>query len=388
MIKIKLVGRDERWRTHGSILVWVMVAITLMMSGIIAGFSLIQTTRTTLETHLEYYGQATNIAKAGLLDALAWFRRQTTQPVTVFDPKRDLTADPIINDTDDPAIGIVREIEVDQTADVWGRYEVQTSKVSDVTAERGLAGAGTFWKIESLGIIYHRVIAAQAYNVYPNRVIASIRFATEIRRTSIDLPSISAVCAGDPNQTVIGNGTKIKGGDNLGLGYPVTSPPKSPTVHGEVTGDPPMSPVDDYDDSVEGVFGMSEDELRSIADYYVTSVDDLPVPIPDYNIVFFDGNPTFSSSHPLSGSGILYVTGNMTVGANSNTYWNGIIYCCGNYQQNAPSVINGSLITKNKANFEGSGDITEVNYDANIYQQILTHTGQYRYGKPTYVVEE
>ncbi|MFH0887962.1 MAG: hypothetical protein V1871_01990 [Planctomycetota bacterium] len=372
----------------GSTLVWVMLAMVLMLGSITVGTALLQNTVNLLESHMEYYGQTTGIAKAGLFDALAWFRRQTAQPVATFNPQLNLAAIPPVNDTDDPAIGIVREIEMEQSSGIYGRYEVISSTVLDISAQRGLIGTGTMWYIESTGYIYLKSDPTKAYNVSPNRVIGSMRVATEIRRVSLVLPAEAALCDGNPSQTVIGNDVKIIGGSHYGIVYPAGAGTPNINPNATVTGTPTAkSQLSPYYDSCEQVFGVSESTLKSIADYYVTSVDDLPNPIPDYKIVFFEGNATFNSSTPLNGTGIFYITGNMTIAANSSSSYNGVIYCNGQYHQHGPSMISGSVITKGQVNMESTGDIAEIDYDSSILQQIRTYTGQYRFAKGIYIVQ-
>lgn len=372
----------------GSILVWVLVTSTLLLTTIMVGVSLLQDTAKILETQMEYYGQTTAIAKSGLFDALGWFRRQTTQPVTTFNPQRDLGLLPPVNDTDDPAIGIVREIDVNQSRQLYGRYEVISSTVVDVTTQRGFSGSGTVWHIESVGYLYLKLDGMKPYNVYPNRIVSQIRLATEIRRVSIVLPAQAAICAGNPGQTVIGNKTRIIGGDQYAIVYPPAMGTPNINPGATVTGTPTAtSQVLPYDDAPEDVFGLTENELRSIADYYVTAVDQLPNPIPDYKIVFFEGNAAFNSTTPLNGTGIFYITGNMTIAANSNSSYNGIIYCKGQYRQLAPSMVNGSIIGQGLINIESTGDISEVDYDADILGQVQSYTGQYRFRKGFYKVE-
>ncbi|MEW6026039.1 MAG: hypothetical protein AB1599_01915 [Planctomycetota bacterium] len=365
----------------GMALVWTMLAMTLMVSTVLVGISLLEMTANVIEGEMQYHGQAPAIAKAGLFDGLAWFRRQTTQPVTTFAPQRDMMAVPIINDTDDPTIGIVREIDVDQSSNIYGRYEVISSTVTDISSQRGFTGAGTIWNIESIGYIYRKLDDTKAYNVWPNQVLAHNILAVDIRRVSMVLPGQAAVCAGDPAQTIFGNNSRVIGGVKYASVYP---PGTAPTILGGavVTGTPTaLSQLTPYNDEPEDVFGMTAAELRSIADYYVTSVADLPVPIPSYKIVFFEGNPTFNSSTPLKGTGIFYCTGNLTIAAGSASSYNGIIYCVGNYQQNGTSVINGAIVAKDNVNIQGSGDKAEVNYDATILSQVQTYTGQYRFAK-------
>ena len=382
--------KDKLSTRKGTILVWVMIAMTMMSGLIIAGLDILQNTTKLIESNMEYYGQATSIAKAGLLDGLGWFRRQAGQPVTVFAPQRDLGVIPPINDTDDSTIGIVRDLEIDGSLNLYGRYEVRVSVVLDVTGQRGLSGNGTIWYIESIGFLYRRVDQYKAYNVLPNYVLTSVKLATEVRRLGMVLPALSAICSRTPSQTVIGNNVRIIGGSHYGIVYP--SGAGTPNINGgaTVTGTPTATTAITstlYFDSCTQVFGLSESALQSIADYYVTSVDQLPNPIPNYKIVFFEGNATFNDSIPLKGTGIFYITGNLTIAANSNSSYNGIIYCKGQYHQHAPSMINGSIIALGQVNIESTGDVSEVDYDGKVLQQVQNYTGQYRLNKGFYQIE-
>ena len=375
-------------RKKGAILVWVMVTMMILSSAITVGMAILLDTVNTLNSQMEYYGQATSIAKAGLLDALSWFRRQTNQPILTFNPQRDLTVLPPVNDTDDASIGIVRELEVAQSRNLYGRYEVDKTIVADISSQRGLS-AGTIWYIESRGIIYLKLDPNVAYNVAPNRVIASTKIATEIRRVSMVLPSEAALCSGNSNQsqTVIGNNVKLLGDEKFGIVYPSGTGTPNINAGATVTGTlGATSQINPYNDSATSVFGMTEAELRSIADYNVSSVDALPDPIPNYKIVFFEGNATFNSSHPLKGTGIFYITGTLTIAANSGTSYNGVIYCKGQYHQHGPSLISGSVITQGQVNIQSTGDVSEIDYDAGVLGQIRTYTGQYRLAKGIYEV--
>ena len=372
----------------GVALVWTMLAMTLMLSTILVGMQLLEITSQFLETQMQYYGQTPSIAKAGLFDALAWFRRQTTQPVSAFNPQFDDTVEPKVNDTNDPLIGIVREIDMDQSANIYGRYEVISSTVTDISSQRGFTGVGTIWNIESIGYIYLKLDPTKAYNVWPNRVLAYNTLAVDIRRVSMVLPAEAALCTYDAGNTTVGNKGKVIGNTKLGIAYQSGSGTLS--IIGTVTGTPATQAISPYKDSCSDVFGMTEDELRSIADYYVTSEDDIPVPIPNYKIVFFDSGPggaTFNSSRPLKGTGIFYCTGNIVIAANSGSSYNGIIYCKGNYEQRAPSVINGSVIARSNVMIIGTGDTAEINYDATVLSQIRAYTGQYRFAKGFFLKE-
>jgi len=373
----------------GTILVWVMVAMTMLSGLMFAGLTALQNTSTLVQSNMEYYGQATSVAKAGLLDALGWFQRQTGQPVIAFTPQLNLGAVPPINDTDDPTIGIVRDIEIDSSLNLYGRYEVITSTVQDVSAQRGLIGNGTIWYIECIGYLYKRLDQYKAFSATPNYVLTSVKMATEIRRISMVLPAYAALCSHTPASTNINTKTVINGGTHYDIAYP--SGAGAPTIAGgaTVTGTPqaPQAITSTlYYDTCTQVFGLSESDLQSIADFYVTAVNQLPNTIPDYTIVFFNGSATFDATHPLKGTGIFYITGDLTIAASSNSDYNGIIYCKGVYTQHGPSMMDGSIVTQGTVTIDSTTDVSEIDYDSKVLQQVQNYTGQYRLNKGIYQI--
>ena len=128
-----MIPRTQR----GYMLIWVLIAFVIVTAVVFAGGAKVQANQTEALVRFRSEGQASDVARAGLVDAFAWFRRQTTQPVTTFAPQRDMLASPAINETNDPTIGLVREYEI--TPGVWGRYEVRL--FSDAERQR-LLGPG------------------------------------------------------------------------------------------------------------------------------------------------------------------------------------------------------------------------------------------------------
>lgn len=370
----------------GVILLTIIVISILLFAVISFTYSIIKNTETNLDLELGYHSQTMNIARAGLADALSYFRRQTTQPVTTFSPQLDPGAEPPINETDDPSIGIVREFEVCGLTKVWGRYEVPKELTKDISSERGNLGAGTVWEITSIGYTYVKNQDGISYDTPPNRILYKIKMTTEIRRLTIVPPSLAAICTQRPQQTEIGNRAKVAGYEGVGIVYPAGV--GTPNIQGEVTGTPATSALDPYYDSVEYVFGVSESELRAMADINVASGNELPNPIPEWTLVFIDGNATFNDDRPLSTTALIYCTGDLTINENSNSFFNGLIYVKGSYEQNAPSLIKGCIIsTGNNLKIQGSGDYSEVNCDQGIIDELMRRMGQYRFSKGVIVYE-
>lgn len=351
-------------RGAGALLAVFILGTIFVMMG--TGLVVIQITQSELKQQLRYHGQAVNAAQAGLVDGLAWFRRQTTQPVTTFAPQRDMSASPPVNETDDASIGIVREYLVDSTGDVWGRYEVPISGVVDITSQRGKTGAGIVWALESHGYIYIRRDASKAYNVAPNEVIRTTVARTEIQRLAIVLPSNSAINSERGDDIFTQSKTRVYGGDNIALAYPPSTGTPSTHSSSEVKGDPARSTVDPYNDEVAEVFGVSQNELTAMADVVVSSAGELPATLPDMALIVVNGNANFTSARRLSGSGVIVVFGNLTIEASSYSSYNGLIYVTGNYTQNAPSQVSGSIIAKGDIRINGSTDFSEVFYDETI----------------------
>lgn len=343
-----------------------------------------------IELEHAYRGQAISLAQAGLVDALSWFRRQTTQPVTVFNPQLNREVEPPILDTDLPALGIVRSFVLSREARRWGRYVVDKSLCRDVTAERGLNGTGIVWYLQSTGILfesdpYDHSVRGMAT---PPGILLKVNLATEIRRLGMTLPLNAAVLCGKGGASVnVGTRSRVVGGQHgYGIGY--KSGTGTPTVAGEVTGIEGCKPVDPaiFDTSLQAVFAVSREELFQMADLRVGSVADLPNPYPAMALVCIDGNATFDENRPLIGGGMLFVTGNLTVRGNSS--FSGFIFVEGNYTQRATAVVYGCVVANGSVNIAGvGGDFTEVFYDGHVLEVTKQMLGRYRISKAPHIVE-
>ncbi len=114
---------------------FIVVFLTILIT-IPLGMQLLENfnRKTGLQIHNSV--QADNVARAGLVEAIAWFRRQPNQPVrstinttlypwpdAAFAPKT--TTDPATSDTIDETIGMVKEYPLNDAGNVWARFEVQ-----------------------------------------------------------------------------------------------------------------------------------------------------------------------------------------------------------------------------------------------------------------------
>jgi hypothetical protein len=222
---------------RGSALVMAAIFMLVATTLITVGTKLVSDSSQQGHQRELYVGMAENVARAGIVDALGWFTRQTAnngvvfgattdtyvpgQTVTLnsvyanfdqaFNPQSD-TADAQLSDTNVASIGIVNEFPLDNAvtslALYWGHYEVDrqnssgtnSNAVRDVTSERDTAhvtGDGYVWRIVSTGYVYKRYdtsISASSgwwntmYNQAPNTVVASAVYQTEFRKLSLVLP--------------------------------------------------------------------------------------------------------------------------------------------------------------------------------------------------------
>jgi hypothetical protein len=386
-------------RGVASLLAVVGMSIVLLI--LMVGLALVQTSSKSIAGQLKYQGHAINVARAGTTEALTWFQTRSTQPVTAFAPQRNLSALPPVNETENASIGIVRTFRVSGVGNVWGRYEVRTPAVIDVTTQRGKTGAGTIWQLDSSGIVFFdRNGDSQLtwsdvngngvyYRGEPGEVMALTKVRAELQRLSVVLPGGNAVlqsytCSGINLSS--GSSTNRVLGSTAGSAIACRSGSGTPQIGGaKVTGNPAVSSsVSPYDDSVSSIFSLTQDELVAAANIKVSDVASLPTPLPGMSLIVVRGNATFTTAHPLAGSGILVVFGNLTVPAGSN--FSGVIYVSGNYAQSGPSLISGAVVAHGAVVLTGGGDITEADWDSTIVQQVRNTLGGYRFSRTEYVV--
>lgn len=443
----RIAGSTAQPRNRGSTLVLVMVSMVILSGVIMASVHLFKTRDQVIEGELHYHGQAINAAKAGLIDVLSWFRRQTVQPVAAFAPIRDLSVNPTINETDDPDIGIVREYQISTKDNLWERYEVRIGRqlvdgdgksywvgVHDVTCAHtdqiGSGSVGRNWYVEAKGYIFERLPPSADNNfktytpdlfysiyetadgvqrvkdgagnlMYQNvptnnqleekadttlvKVLASATVASEFRRLSVELPGNAAFCAARGDRVSLGNRSRIYGGAGAGLIYP-----DGTGNHWEHSG-ADLSSFDKADPAdytpkldMNYVFKVTPEELQILSDIYTDDYLTLPDQLPDYSLVYIDGDATFTDIKPLRGTAIVYCSGDVCIDANSSSFFTGILYVEGDYDQNAPSSINGTVIVKGNLGIQGMGDYSEATYDPDARQRILQITGQYRFSAPLF----
>jgi len=395
---MKIMRKDSRRKGEdGSSILLALFVVLLASSMIIVGLTLLMTTRDAIVHELHLKARATSVAEAGLTDALYWFRRQKTQPVVAFDPILD--PDNNIFDSDEPELGIVREIEISPQTDLYGRYEVRRVDpgtgepiVEDISAQRtadsdGVA-TGTSWYLESRGLVFEKNDPDKAYNEPPNRVIRRVTLAREISRLPIAPPAQAALIS-DVGHVLIESGGRLRGFDSLALVWDKQGGGTTRYNRGEVDGGKAWASVfageaDDFSALVTRVFATTPEELQNLADIYVTSVDDLPAEMPELSIIYIDGDATFTSSARLSGGGALVVNGNLTLSENCSSYYSGLVLVNGDYTQRSPSLISGSVIVLGDSDIRGGMEMSEIIYEDDILNVVRQKLGQYRFSRSPY----
>ncbi|HWW60137.1 MAG TPA: hypothetical protein VN181_02105, partial [Thermoanaerobaculia bacterium] len=341
---------------------------------------------------LAYQGQAHNAAAAGLTEGLSWFVHQRQQPVVAFDPKLDAGGvcthnprhNPLVNESDDPSIGIMRDYEIMSRGRVHGRYEVRRSAVTDVSTRRGKTQAGSIWRVESLGIVYVQNNPGQVPGAGTNTIIARRTMRTELQRLGLQLPANAALNISSGTSANITKAGRIQGGSaGIGIAYPPST--GTPTVNGTVTGNPAQNTTNGSF-ALQNVFAVSQQELIAMADIVVSDERALPDPLPNMSLIVITGNAQFNGQRKLNGSGILVVLGNLNLNSQADPFFNGLIWVGGNLIVNPPANISGSVIANGNVQLTGGNEISEINYDAAILTQIRQQMGNYLFSRSPWVV--
>lgn len=374
---------QPRSAERGAALILVIFASTITLLLLMTALVMTGTSGRVMARQLVSQGQAMNAAAAGLTEATAWFVHQRQQPVVSFDPQVDLNGvcthtpphDPLVIESEDPSIGIVRSFEVTARGRVWGRYEVRRTAVRDVSRRRGKTQDGMVWQLESVGQIYVRNDPSRGPAVRPNFLLASRTMMQEIQRLGLQLPANAAISATRGNNINVVRPSRILGGSSgIGAAYPPST--GTPRGNGTLSGNPARS-VTNGSFALEQVFGVSQSELVGMADLVVDDENDLPNPLPAMSLIVIRGNATFNGTRTLTGSGILVVLGNLILNPQSNAYFSGVIWTGGNFHISPPGTINGAVIANGNVQVNGGSEVSEVNYDPAILDQIRLQMGNY-----------
>jgi hypothetical protein len=382
----------ERDTERGAALVIVIFASTLILLLLLTALTMTRMSGRMLARRLALQGQATNAASAGLTEALSWFVHQRQQPVTAFDPKVDAGGvcthvpphAPAANESEQPAVGIVRSYQVTSTGKVYGRYEVRRNAVTDVSTRRGKPQAGLIWQLESEGTIYVRNNPADAPGVGANTILSRRTMRVEIQRLGLQLPANAAINSIRGDNTRVTRPSRILGG---AAGIGVAHPPSTgnPGGNGTISGNPSASATNGSF-NLENIFSVSQNELLAMADLVVDDERQLPNPMPAMSLIVIRGNATFNGTRKFNGSGIVVVFGNLILNPQSDPSFSGVIWVGGNLNIHPPALINGSIVARGNVQVAGGSEVAEINYDPAILDQIRLQMGNYLYSRSPWIV--
>jgi hypothetical protein len=372
VIKFKLL------RNKAFTLAYVLFFSTFLLSVILVSLSNHTMNVKKLKKSGENYDlRAYEVAKAGLIDTLYYFRKQSSQPVLNFSPTS--------SDSEDPSKGIVNSLFItSNTNNIIGRYVVDKNLVKDVSLLYNKP-AGTIWEIISEGQIINR-----ARN---NEIIADKKLAVLIRRISISIPYESTVIWRSANKINLQSRTRMVS-SNPAFNISSISGSGSPSINNQSALLPyTINYVNNYNNqvSINNIFGISINELKGISDYIVNNVTDFPNSF-KYKIIYIPFSNTALTLSNINGSGIIITERSLTFQNYIN--FSGIIYIMNNANLNfsCPGTIFGTIINDKDSinsnlifNNTSGSDFLLVQYDRSIIQKLRNIIGNYRFYSSFYV---
>ncbi|MEY4673559.1 MAG: hypothetical protein RL148_1343 [Planctomycetota bacterium] len=378
-------------------LVFALLLAIVAMGMSVSSLTLTKSHRDLTKTRFAQGSQAAEFARSGLTEAVGWFRRQTAQPVTVFNPRLDETSTPPALDTIDPQVGLVREFEI--SGSTWGRYEVwkewpedpdETRKLyrdalccRDISQERGELTPGSVWRLRSVGYVFRRMDPTQAFDQGANHVIGKEVVEMEIRRMALQPPGRAALNARTASTCRILTRGRVLGGTTAGGVY-VRAGTGNVTVSGtgaSVTGG--ISSSASYDDSLNAVFGVNLAELQGMADAIILDPDEFPSPLVKNTLVVANTDLVFTPTAPLTGTGVLVVQGNVTIQPASNSSFSGLLYVNGNLVLREPSELQGTVVVTGSVTVQGASDFATIAFDEGVLNRLRQTIGTYRQSTAT-----
>ena len=391
----------SRGSERGSALVWALFFVSLTVGILVAHSLEMSANRKTMDTRYRRVDLAQSVAESGLTDAASYLRRQPTQPVAAFAPQRNLVSDPPVDDTLDPTVGLVREFEVNGS--LWGRYEVRIDEAIDVSAAYGEL-PGTVWDLGARGYLYERVDADKPFDKKPNRLLSTQTLRTEVRGITLRLPSASALVIGDPSALqVLGNAT-VEGLGSSGVAHlsgkgnddddddddekdekdekDDEKSNGSANYGSSVTGSPASLPLVAGKLDVASVFGMREEQLRSVADLVVFSPKQFAGRVMQDQAVYVpDGLEISSDDFALRGRMLLAVKGDFIAAEGNDSDFRGVLYVSGNALIEGPFRFEGTMIVAGRVKIGGSDEEVRIRARPDVVSQLQNSLSQYRTGR-------
>lgn len=423
------MSRNNKFYTQQGLAVPIVLMLSVVLISLVGATALISlNSGKQVKRQFTREAQANNIARAGIQDAIGWFKNQSAQPVRhdsfdsaqqactgarideninlAFHPIEN-TVNPELSDTLDESVGIVKDIKI-QEPNIWGRYIVKRydcsqpstsewnkSSVRDITFERAKndgvtqKGQGVVWYIESEGVVYQKVDPAKAPDEAPNRILQKSSAATEINRLSLNVYKAPVTLIGSSASSFNGNCKLI--GDGANALYGIARNSNNPNYGGtpnisnvSYTSPASIKFVSANDRTFAGTFNMEMDELKAASTVVYSNANDMVLsPRPENQLIFLEGNgtqnfvfPRSSDNLPLQGSGVLVVNGNLEFSADGNSSFIGLVYVTGTFKIRENNQVGGALVA-GKVDCQPTNG-ADIEYNDNIMTRIRQRIGSYR----------
>jgi len=424
---------------NGMALALVLMISTVLMSSLLVGYAIMESgfRRGTLELSRD---QVMSVAMAGVDDALSWFRSTTygKPPIKqAFDPKnagqmRGTTL-VLVPETQDAAIGIVRDFPIGLNNNLFGHYEIKNALVKDITGQRlpGSGSSGLIWYIEANAAIYKRNSASVSYSQSPNQILRTLTMGAELRRMALNPPPAALTTYLASNIWIQSSG-EVRNDTGAAIWHLEST--GSVTNNGVWSGSPPESSISDpklFSRTVSPltVFGMALSELKTFVQnspngIYVNNSTDFsskltPYPSNSANppVVYIEKGINFTAATltlydatanlPINASGVLVADGvNLEIlggppgcGTNSCGQFTGLVYVNGTLRVAKGAILSGAVISTQKDQGAGGSQaiqigsssttdpVTKLIYNNSCISDLNQTVGNYSISKAPYVLK-
>lgn len=370
------MGPDPVDPEGGSALVWALLFVVVSSGMIISHSAFLAAQRRESDVRYSQEALAGNFAISGLTESLGWFRRQESQPVQQFAPILEPEAQPPVLDTIDPAIGLVREFEINGS--LWGRYEVRNNEVADISIQRGITTPGSVWEVGVRSYVYRRNDPTRPFDAAPNRVVSATALTSELRGVQVSLPAVAAVNIDDASKLLLGPLTTIDGNGKSGIAY--EDPGLLVALDPRIVGTPKDTQVLTYDASPEAIFGMSLGEISEYSDSILRDVDAAAILKIGRAIGSLAGSITTANDIYVEG-GMLIVEGDLVTLPTAVTTIQGVLYVGGNLVLQGQADIKGAVVVRGTM-MTGVLPVN-IQYDEDIYNNVTDRLSKYRMPRTT-----
>ena len=358
-------------RTQSGVALLMAVFVTLLILGVMLSSSLsFDSDNARSESLVDRERHASQLADAGLTEALGWFRSRTRQPVTSFRTT---------------SRALVRSFRImDQ---LWGRFEVYPDNYEDHrlrAIDRSLevldAEPGQIWQLHARAYIYLNKSPTTAFDQQPNHVLASAERTAELRRFKLFFPAMAAPCSGDAQGFYLGENVTVDSGGN-GACLAVARGTGEPSLgEARVLGEPVLYVMSEYDDDDAAVLGAPLDVLARFADMVVRADQPFPTHLRKGSLILVEGDRVIENNTRITGEGALVLLGDFDLRRGCELDYTGIIYARQDFRIEGRIVLRGMLIGKKAIFIDGAAEDQSslLVLDELVIDRIRKNLGRYR----------